>query len=268
MNALNMVSVPVDMREFRRAAALRNHTQDEGRALHHFLSEAFGMGVFKPFRLMVAPEGRVATLYAYTQTPEPILRENLECAGPDLLKVLRTDRLALRDMPENWREGRRLAFDLRVRPMRRLLKPLEGWSREESRRGLREQESRGAFRKGSEVDAFLVARLRNHPGGLPEAGRADATLSREAVYRSWLVERFASAAHVDEAKTRMVRFARTHTARHDHSGRETASEGPDAIFHGEMTVTDGVALARLLASGVGRHTAYGYGMLLLRPAER
>jgi len=34
-----------------------------------------------------------------------------------------------------------------------------------------------------------------------------------------------------------------------------------------LTVTDGEAFARLLAKGVGRHTAYGYGMLLLRPAR-
>ena len=42
-------------------------------------------------------------------------------------------------------------------------------------------------------------------------------------------------------------------------------EGPDATVHGTMTVTDPTAFARLLAHGVGRHRAYGYGMLLLRP---
>ena len=41
-----------------------------------------------------------------------------------------------------------------------------------------------------------------------------------------------------------------------------------ATVHGTMTVTDPAAFAQLLAHGVGRHRAYGYGMLLLRPANR
>lgn len=265
MTGLRMVSLPVNLREFRRIAALRNHARDEGRALHHLLSEAFGKGALQPFRLMVAPEGRLATLYAYTQMPETVLRENLDCAAPELFSALGADHLALRDMPETWREGRRLAFDLRVRPVRRLLKPLEGWSREENRKSLRGQPPTGAFKKGSEVDAFLIARLRNHPDGVPEGAEAD-PLSREAVYRSWLVERFDCAALVDMEKTRMVRFARERAQRGGQGGVDAVSEGPDAVFHGELTVTDSSAFSRLLASGVGRHSAYGYGMLLLRPA--
>jgi CRISPR system Cascade subunit CasE len=37
--------------------------------------------------------------------------------------------------------------------------------------------------------------------------------------------------------------------------------------HGELTINDADAFARLLAGGVGRHAAYGFGMLLLRPAR-
>jgi CRISPR system Cascade subunit CasE len=45
-------------------------------------------------------------------------------------------------------------------------------------------------------------------------------------------------------------------------------EGPDAVVHGTLTITDPVAFAGLLARGVGRHRSYGYGMLLLRPPQR
>ena len=38
-------------------------------------------------------------------------------------------------------------------------------------------------------------------------------------------------------------------------------------MQGILTVTDSAAFAALLARGVGRHRAYGYGMLLLRPAR-
>jgi CRISPR system Cascade subunit CasE len=42
--------------------------------------------------------------------------------------------------------------------------------------------------------------------------------------------------------------------------------GPDAVFKGEIQVTDGEAFARLVTRGVGRHRAFGFGMLLLKPA--
>jgi len=264
MSALSLISLPVNLREFRRWAVLRQVGADEGRALHHLLSEAFGKGLLQPFRLMPAPKGNVATLYAYSQSPENVLRENLEVAAPELLNVLQTTHLALRAMPETWREGRRLAFDVRVRPLRRLLKPLEGWSREENRCALKGKHPRGPMKKGSEVDAFLVARLRQFPDGVPEnAG----SLSREEVYLDWLCERFEGAAIVDRHATTLQRFARDRVQRSDHNGKEAISQGPDATFHGELTVKDGEAFQKLLTSGVGRHTAYGFGMLLLRPGR-
>jgi hypothetical protein len=44
-------------------------------------------------------------------------------------------------------------------------------------------------------------------------------------------------------------------------------EGPDAILRGEFVVKDPASFAAVLTNGVGRHRAYGYGMLLLRPAQ-
>ena len=48
---------------------------------------------------------------------------------------------------------------------------------------------------------------------------------------------------------------------------ERHSEGPDAVMRGNITVTDSDAFTRLLSHGIGRHRAYGYGMLLLRPTR-
>jgi CRISPR system Cascade subunit CasE len=77
---------------------------------------------------------------------------------------------------------------------------------------------------------------------------------------------------LDREKSRMERFARRIAERRPLKDQgnwtQTASEGPDATIHGELTVTNSEAFGRLLATGVGRHSAYGYGMLLLRPVER
>ena len=84
--------------------------------------------------------------------------------------------------------------------------------------------------------------------------------TREAVYLDWLAERLAPAATLDRPASRLARFRRIRVARGDRG-----PEGPAATVHGTMTVTDPSAFARLLPHGVGRHRAYGYGMLLLRP---
>ncbi len=42
--------------------------------------------------------------------------------------------------------------------------------------------------------------------------------------------------------------------------------GPDVSFTGVLTVADPDRFATLLAHGVGRHAAFGFGMLLLKPA--
>ena len=239
MTPLNLISLPLKLDALRRWAAMRGVGADEGLALHHLLSECFGKGINQPFRLMPTPGATAATLYAYARTDEAGLRRTAhECAMPDGLAVCDLIGLAAKEMPETWRNGRRLAFDLKVRPTKRLLKPA------------------GVFPKGAEIDAYLAEALRLHP----EGRSADNPVERESVYRNWLAERLGAAATLEEA--RMVRFERRTVLR-----GKTMSEGPDVIWHGELTVQDGEAFAARLASGVGRHAAFGYGMLLLRPAR-
>lgn len=239
MTPLYFISLPLDLTPLRRWAAMRGFGADEGVALHQLLSETFGKGATQPFRLMAAPGAARATLYAYARTDEADLRQTArECAMPDALAVCTLDGLAVKEMPETWRKGRRLAFDLRVRPTRRLLKPA------------------GVFAKGAEIDAYLAEALRLHPDGRC----TENPVEREGVYRKWLAERLGAAATLDEA--RMIRFERRPVLR-----GKTSREGPDVTWHGELTVQDGDAFAARLGSGVGRHAAFGYGMLLLRPAR-
>ena len=239
MNRLHLISLPLDLKIFRQWAARRDLGTDEGRALHHLLGETFGKGALQPFRLMIAPGASAGSLYAYTLSDQASLRQTArESALPDALAVCDPARLAVKTMPESWTRGRRLAFDLRTRPVRRLLKPA------------------GKFAKGAEVDAFLSEVLRRFPDGPPAQGGTD----RETVYRNWLAKRLESAAMLNQV--RVARLERSIVQRGSKS-----LEGPDVTFHGELVITDATAFAKTLAAGVGRHTAYGYGMLLLRPAR-
>lgn len=256
MNPMFLVRVPVAMNQLARCAGERGWLHhrgsvagfDEGRALHHLLDEMFGPGALRPFRLLVAARQVVGSLYGYCEHDAERLRDGARIhALPEHLSVLKLERLESKEMPDAWAKGRRLGFDVRVRPVRRLKKELVDGST--------------AFRRGAEIDAFQIRALRRHPddpGGMEQDGQ-----TREAVYLDWLAERLGEAAELDRCATQLVRFQRLRVARGN-----AGPEGPDATFHGALTVTDPERFKALLATGVGRHRAYGFGMLLLRPASR
>ena len=253
MRRLHLIRVPIALGELARWAGERGWLRgrrrvtafDEGRALHHLVDETFGPGVLRPFRLLVPPRGRAGNLYAYSALDQDQLRRAMRSyALPDHAEVVREDRLASKAMPDDWREGRRVGFDVRVRPVRRLRADLETPA--------------GRFRSGAELDAFLLEALRQHPS-CPH-GMSDQRRAREVVYLDWLAERLAPAAELEREDCSLVRFHRTHVARGDQG-----LDGPDATIHGSLIVTSEAGFYELLARGVGRHRAYGYGMLLLRP---
>ena len=251
--ATNLVRVPISMPALARWAGERGWVRrrggsdfDEGRALHHLVDEVFGPGALRPFRLLVPPRRSSGNLYAYSALDADSLTAAARLhALPDHLRVLSPDLVEGKTMPDDWRAGQQLGFDARVRPVRRLLSDLQGPE------GL-------VARKGAEIDAFLVEAFRRHPaegGGMASEDRA-----REEVYLDWLTEQLAPAATLERSASRLARFQRVRVAR-GHRG----PEGPDATIHGTLTVTEPDSFAALLARGVGRHRAYGYGMLLLRP---
>lgn len=250
---INLVRVPIDTSELAHWAGVRGWAQrrghhtafDEGRALHHLITEALGPGEFKAFRLLVASRKTVGNLYAYSLSDAETLRSSTDIhALPEHLKVLRPEQIESKPMPSNWRTGQQLGFDVRMRPVRRLRKEIKS--------------SLGKFREGAEVDAFLVHALRQAPDNTnAEAG------DRESIYLDWLAKQLSPAATLIREHSRLARFRRIRIARTSH-----APEGPDATIHGDLVVADPSKFSALLARGVGRHRAYGYGMLLLRPPNR
>lgn len=261
-----MARLPLDVNALARYSAERGwmHVRghDEGRALHHLLVETFGRagvagcegavrekGAFQPFRLLVAPKGS-ASLYGYSALPPGTLRDTARIvAPPEALALLPLDRMEAKPMPGDWREGQMLGFDLRAVPVVRLHAAIPASADHRGR-------PRKAWKAGAEVDAFLAHVLRSAPDGDPAAQEA----GREGLYLDWLAARLAPAAEMIRDRTRMVRFRRIRIAR----GRDSLSEVPEAVFHGSLRIADPAAFARLLARGVGRHCAYGFGMLLLR----
>ena len=237
---LYMIRAELDLAAFHRWAGGRRifggHVFDEGFAMHKLLVESFGDSAPKPFRI-IAPRGSTCgSLYGYSEADADALRDASDrYACPLQAKILPPERIDAKRMPAEWDAGRRLGFEILTRPVVRGGRVPGG--------------------KPQERDAFIAA--------LPQCKDECADLTREAAYADWLAARLErGGARLEEA--RLASFRRTRAVRR--VGR-AASEGPHAVMRGTLTITDAARFGGMLAGGVGRHKAYGYGMLLLRPAR-
>lgn len=228
---------------------VRHRTSDPGEALHGLLCAAFGAHAPQPFRYLDEQRG----LLAYTALNAQAMAEQVALADPLAAQTLGLgagsvhDGYRLRPFPTQWAQSQELGFELRLRPT--------------VRSGQKEQ------------DAFVHAvTLAGGPQG--------ASVDRQAVYAQWLREHLA----VREGATRqpwqgavelldvqLRAFARSKVVRRTQPAggqprQGHAIEGPDATLAGRLRVADPAAFAQLLARGVGRHRAYGFGMLLLQRA--
>ena len=239
---LQMIRAEVNVRDFQRWMGTRR-LQDQDHAMHCLLTECFGDLAPQPFRLIVPRGGATGCLYGYGQSGAEELQEAAAiCADPLQSRILPPSTIDSKAMPTEWPAGKRLGFEVRVRPVIR--------------------RSRGAMNPGSERDVF-----QNEAEGFP---KGETPRNREQVYTDWLGRRLEESgggkggANLSKDSVKLVSFQRVRSFRHLHS---RYVEGPDAVMRGILTVTDSDAFAALLAHGIGRHRAYGYGMLLLRPAR-
>ena len=244
----HLIHAPLDMRAFNRWAGerglVRRGTFDAGFALHVLLSAMFGKAVLQPFRLFASDRRPLAGLYAYTDSDQDALRRvAATTAPPDCLDALDPERVRTKRMPVRFTPGQRLGFDVRVRPVRRLSGVAHA------------KQSGGVGAKRAEVDAFRVRQ------SAPSAPAQEEGRERGQVYTDWLSQRCGAAVSVE--RCRLSAFQVTRAVRGDGLG----PQGPDATLHGVLVVREADAFARLVRRGVGRHRAYGYGMLLLRPPE-
>ena len=210
---------------------------DYGYALHGLLSAAFGEQAPQPFRYMGNRHG----LLAYTTVDSDTLRQHASLATPDVARALGLDALDARPFPCTWKKGQALGFEVRVRPVIRT-------------------------KDGRERDAFLYAVESN----TTEEGEGIA--QRATIYRDWLAKHLAADGAAEMIQTQIEEFRLTRVLRKTGPGANGKRKmqlltGPDAVFKGKLQVGNPDAFARLLARGIGRHRAFGFGMLLLRPAS-
>jgi CRISPR system Cascade subunit CasE len=239
-----------DLARFGHARGLPD--DDPGYLLHRALRDAFGAAAPQPFRLLDAPD-RPTRVLGYGSADAPALREAMALAEPDLDRVFPPERIDSKPLPERLDQGATLAFEARLCPLVRTKSPADP----------------GRLR---ELDAFLHRALAS-PG---------TALDRETVYTDWLRDKLANGG-AELRTARMTAFALAPLVRRAHASsigrsevrdgpprrllspeRKGASRRPDVTFRGTLRVAEPERFRELLARGVGRHRAFGFGMLLLR----
>lgn len=236
---------------------------DPGYLWHRALRDAFGSLAPQPFRALdpsakrvgsVDSGGKPTRLLGYGPADENQLRAALALAASDLDRVFPRDRIRSKELPLPFTTGRRLAFETRVCPI------------------VRTRRSDGTQQR--ELDVFV-----HHAFGMADEARPE----REPVYRAWLTDRLAAAGcRLLTARMTSFRLGPLVRRRHASPSERTRTEDgparrllavdrgaarrPEVVFDGVLEVTDPETFASGLARGIGRHRAFGFGMLLLRPA--
>ncbi|MDG5497356.1 type I-E CRISPR-associated protein Cas6/Cse3/CasE [Niveispirillum sp. BGYR6] len=249
---LYMLQLPLDGRRVA-AFALAHGLGDDiadgdgGYVAHALLAALFGPQAPKPFVLQPRPHQPGAVdLLAYSTVPlaslqaaaaltaQPLAHAAVDWAGA-----------AEKTMPASLPEGLVLGFQVRVCPTVRLA------------RGAREKDP------GAELDAFLAALDQWTTKGSVPAEEPE----RDRVYQHWLTSRLTGAELLDLRLEglRHVSLSRRAAAPAGGSRPLKRFSKPDALYVGRLRVTDGGLLLNNLAHGIGRHRAFGFGMLLLRP---
>ncbi len=211
---------------------------DLGYAFHQVLAETFGAAAPKPFQ--IAEDGSWGVV-AYSSLDAEALREaaltQREAAVPAwqlASEAIGLASMTSTPMPSNWVPAQDLAFSVRTRPVCRISHHRE--------RGL-----------PRECDVFLRAVA-------SKSGEGE-WLAREDVYLAWFREQIPEAA-ATLPSVRLTRFKLTGVYRKG----APRLDGPDATFSGVLRPAEPEAFLSLLHRGIGRHRAFGFGMILLGAA--
>lgn len=235
--SLRMVQLAVEPAKLYAWARLSGLTlQDQGYLVHSALRKAFGEEAPQPFVVLESGDTGLLTVLGYCRAgKEDLARKVAELAQPLLAEALLVHCLALKDMPPIWPQNAHFGFRVRCCPIVRTV-------------------------GGSEKDVFLAAR---------EKGGAGGTAERQIAYVAWLGREMArnGAAEVISASMRAFRLVRPVRRKTSGALPKTIGIRPETILEGTLAVKDSKGFAALLERGVGRHRAFGYGMLLLSPAK-
>jgi CRISPR system Cascade subunit CasE len=232
MSTLHLVRLPLRPPQLLRFAAEQGIADPDpllGYTCHAWLTALLGKLAPKPFRYIE----RRREVLGYVNADRSALLEHAKAFAPPLAwDALDATGVATKLMPNNWRVGKTLQLEVLLCPVVR--------------------------QRANEKDAYLHA--------LDRLGNQAPT--RVDVYRQWFTARCDKALSFGNVEVRGLqsRVAMLRRARNGQN-RLLRIQRPQVLLSATAAIADKDEFAMLVAAGVGRHRAFGFGMLLLAPAE-
>ncbi|MGE4554305.1 MAG: type I-E CRISPR-associated protein Cas6/Cse3/CasE [Desulfovibrionaceae bacterium] len=210
-------------------------TRDRGYLVHSAMRAAFGKAAPQPFAVFGNARNPRLKVLGYAERGREALLPGLALAEPVLAATFPEAVLDERALPDRFPAEGEFGFRVECCPVTRCTMP-DGKQREK--------------------DAFLAACDARPEGGVE---RAD-------VYVAWLAAELARGGGAELLDGAMQGFQLfTPVRRGDAKGAKGMGRRPRAALTGRLRVREPGAFGALLARGIGRHRAFGLGMLLLRP---
>jgi CRISPR system Cascade subunit CasE len=243
---LHMIQALLDSRrlvELGRMLHLPIHQVDLNYVIHCTLGELFGEHSPQPWCCEDRgfDRGKKVRVLAYSDSDATKLQEIAsEYASPPVYAACVWQSLASKPMPALFTKGRRYRFNLHACPVQRMSKAGQHWQ------------------EGSEVDVFVARAWRVGP---------EIDLQRSEVYQQWLTDYFErqTGAVLEDVKITNFKLERFYRRSKNSKRKGHVFKKPAVTFEGQLEVTDERAFYRLLRKGIGRHKAFGFGMLKLKP---
>ena len=231
-------------------------TDDPDAAAHRLLTESFGPAMSpRPYRIIEHRRDPEMPILGYTAADPDTLRRMVQaCQDPLQAHTLDPDTIEGKEMPADWPAGLELAFELRARPITRTRSRADLHRCQEPARSIL---AAGAARHGAEYDVHRWEIIKYQTLGIPAK-------PPEEIYALWLSRMLAKtgAAALLGDRVKMLGM-KHHPARRRRGGH--AVPGMDVVMGGRIIIQKPEMFRTMLTRGLGRHIAYGHGMLLLRP---
>lgn len=213
---------------------------DTGYLVHSALKELFGKHAPSPFAIMENNDKGLEVL-SYADCSHERLRDYIRESSPDYLKKSIHQGLILsKKMPEVFPRGQSFNYRVRLCPVIR--------------------KARGSGPKaGSEMDVFLTEVEKNRKG---------AGLNREEIYKEWFEKTIRRKECAECQTVRIAGMKLDKFIRRDRERKAKTVLRPNVVFEGIWTVTKPDSFRDLIRRGIGRHKAFGFGMVLLKLVDQ
>lgn len=216
------------------ARGSRHSLADREYLIHSAMRLTFGSKAPQPFEVFDTGSRLLKVLGYSEATAEELLETMSQTAEPALMDTFPRMGIRSKAMPLRWDRGSEFGFRLRCCPVSR-----------------RSDEANNVI----ERDIFLAVCEKE-----PEK-----KINRETVYSEWLQTQSIKQGGGELCDVRMKAFRLKEFNRRDKNRKLHRVTRPDVLFEGILKVVDSQKFSALLREGIGRHKAFGFGAIFLRP---